>query len=53
MQTSDNKTGYRVEHDEKSGAHINVWTHRKNGPHYTFEENQKMVFQITKRFSKK
>lgn len=22
-------------------AHINVWTHRNNGPHFTFEGSQK------------
>ncbi|KAA8563548.1 putative deoxyribonuclease RhsC [Pseudomonas extremaustralis] len=53
MQTSDNKTGYRVEHDAKNGAHINVWTHRKNGPHFTFEAKEKTVLQITERFAKK
>jgi len=53
MQTADNKTGYRVEHDEKNGAHINVWTHRKHGPHYTFEGDHKTVLQITKSFAKK
>ncbi|MCF5097697.1 type IV secretion protein Rhs, partial [Pseudomonas gessardii] len=26
MQTIDGKTGYRVEFDERSGAHINVWS---------------------------
>ena len=53
MQTSDRKTGYRVEHDQNSGAHINVWTHKENGPHFTFEGNEKMVIQLTKRFAKK
>ncbi|NWE23327.1 RHS repeat-associated core domain-containing protein, partial [Pseudomonas sp. P7548] len=53
MQTFDNKTGYRVEYDARSGAHINVWTHKKNGPHYTFNGTNKMVLQIIKRFIKK
>ncbi|WP_177327408.1 RHS repeat-associated core domain-containing protein, partial [Pseudomonas sp. BRG-100] len=53
MQTADARTGYRIEYDERHGAHINVWTHRKNGPHYTFEGTSKTVFQLTKRFAKK
>ncbi|MGE1152153.1 RHS repeat-associated core domain-containing protein [Pseudomonas kitaguniensis] len=53
MQTSDNRTGFRVEHDQNSGAHINVWTHKNNGPHYTFESSKKKVLQLIKRFAKK
>lgn len=34
MQTTDGKTGYRIEYDERSGAHINVWS-GKNLPHIT------------------
>ncbi|MBI6909316.1 hypothetical protein [Pseudomonas palleroniana] len=29
MQTNDGKTGYHIEHDERSGAHINVWSGKK------------------------
>ncbi|MGX5797164.1 RHS repeat-associated core domain-containing protein, partial [Pseudomonas sp. E2-15] len=53
MQTADGKTGYRVEHDDRSGAHINVWSSKKKGPHYLFDANQKMVIKLTKRFEKK
>ncbi|MBP1126325.1 MULTISPECIES: RHS repeat-associated core domain-containing protein [Pseudomonas] len=53
MQTTEARTGYRVEYDERNGAHINVWTHKKKGPHYTFEGTSKTVFQLTKRFAKK
>ncbi|RAH01500.1 RHS repeat-associated core domain-containing protein [Pseudomonas sp. Leaf98] len=53
MQTYDGKTGYRVEHDQRSGAHINVWSGKKKGPHYLFDGNEKMVLQLTKRFVKK
>ncbi|MDT3232885.1 RHS repeat-associated core domain-containing protein, partial [Pseudomonas sp. rhizo25] len=53
MQTADARTGYRIEYDDRHGAHINVWTHRKNGPHYTFEGTSKTVFQLTKRFAQK
>ncbi|WP_339467196.1 RHS repeat-associated core domain-containing protein, partial [Pseudomonas sp. EL_65y_Pfl1_R83] len=53
MQTIDGKTGYRVEHDERSGAHINVWSAKKKGPHYLFDASSKTVFQITKRFATK
>ncbi|WP_395607970.1 RHS repeat-associated core domain-containing protein [Pseudomonas sp. B22129] len=53
MQTDDGKTGYRVEHDNRSGAHINVWSGKKKGPHYLFDGDQELVFQLTKRFAKK
>jgi RHS repeat-associated protein len=52
MQTSDRQTGFRVEYDQNSGAHINVWTHKKNGPHFTFEGDEKLVIQLIKRFAK-
>nr|WP_315418614.1 RHS repeat-associated core domain-containing protein [uncultured Pseudomonas sp.] len=52
MQTADGKTGYRVEHDDKSGAHINVWSAKKKGPHYLFDASPKTVLQLTKRFAK-
>ncbi|CRM57649.1 Cell wall-associated polypeptide CWBP200 [Pseudomonas sp. 31 E 6] len=53
MQTADGKTGYRVEHDNKNGAHINVWSAKKKGPHYLFDASPKTVFKLTKRFAKK
>ncbi|WP_124429835.1 hypothetical protein [Pseudomonas sp. R2-37-08W] len=53
MQTADGKTGYRVEHDDKSGADINVWSAKKKGPHYLFEASPKTVLKLTKRFAKK
>ncbi|MCS4251446.1 RHS repeat-associated core domain-containing protein [Pseudomonas sp. BIGb0164] len=53
MQTANGKTGYRVEHDESHGAHINVWSHKKKGPHFVFDASPKIVLKLTKRFSKK
>ncbi|MBK5407518.1 hypothetical protein JFU58_03060, partial [Pseudomonas sp. TH34] len=50
MQTMDEKTGFRVEHDKKNGAHINVWSEKKKGPHYLFEGSHKLVMKINKRF---
>lgn len=43
MQTWDGKTGFRVEFDDRSGAHINVWPAKEKGPHYTFDANEKTV----------
>ncbi|WP_177330520.1 hypothetical protein [Pseudomonas fildesensis] len=53
MQTADGKTGYRVEPDDRSDAHINVWSGKKKGPHYLFDATPKTVLQLTKRFAKK
>ncbi|WP_415640284.1 RHS repeat-associated core domain-containing protein, partial [Pseudomonas gessardii] len=53
MQTIDGKTGYRVEFDERSGAHINVWSGKKKGPHYLFQGSAELVLKINRRFAKK
>jgi len=52
MMTSDGKTGFRVEFDERSGAHINVWSGKDKGPHFQFDGTMKTVIQIVKRFSR-
>ena len=52
MQTLDEKTGFRVEFDKRSGAHINVWHRKEKGPHYLFESSEATVRKITKRFEK-
>ena len=41
MRTIDGSSGYRLEFDDvRSGAHINVWSRRLKGPHYTFPGNK-------------
>jgi len=50
MQTIDGKTGFRVEYDARSGAHINVWSGKEKGPHYEFEASEKTVKKIQKRY---
>ncbi|WP_325605818.1 polymorphic toxin-type HINT domain-containing protein [Nocardioides sp.] len=46
MQSADGKIGYRVEFDERSGAHINVWNGKEKGPHFTFSAASKSVAKI-------
>jgi RHS repeat-associated protein len=46
MQTADGKTGFRVEFDERSGAHINVWSGKEKGPHFTFDASESTVTKI-------
>ena len=53
MQTIDGETGFRVEYDERSGAHINVCSGKNKGPHYLFEGAPKLILKINKRFLKK
>ncbi len=43
MRTLDKSAGYRVEFDEPSSAHINVWSHNKHGPHFQFPGNAQAV----------
>jgi hypothetical protein len=38
--------GYRIEHDLRSGAHINVFAGREIGPHFTFSGNANDVNAI-------
>jgi hypothetical protein len=50
MRTSDGKVGFRVEYDQRNGAHINVWAEKEKGPHFNFEGNESVVNRIVKQF---
>jgi hypothetical protein len=50
MQTADGKAGYRIEYDERSGAHINVWSGKEKGPHFNFAASEPTVRKIQGRF---
>ncbi len=52
MQTADGKTGFRVEYDERSKAHINVWSSKNKGPHYLFDASKKTVLKLIRLFKK-
>ena len=43
-------SGFRVEHDEKNGAHINVFSGKEKGPHFTFPASEKTVNKIPKKY---
>jgi hypothetical protein len=45
-QTADGKTGFRIEYDERSGAHINVWSGKEKGPHFTFDASESTVTKL-------
>jgi hypothetical protein len=45
-------SGFRVEHDEKNGAHINVFSGKEKGPHFTFPASEKTVNKIQKKYEK-
>ncbi|MDQ0473539.1 RHS repeat-associated core domain-containing protein [Labrys wisconsinensis] len=51
MRSADGKSGFRVEFDERHGAHINVWSGKQKDT-FTFEDNQSMINQIVKQFFK-
>lgn len=51
MQSADEKSGFRVEFDQRHGAHINVWSGKQKET-FIFEGNQAMVDQIVKQFVK-
>jgi RHS repeat-associated protein len=50
MQTLDGKVGFRVEYDERHGAHINVWAGKEKGRPFTFDASSKTVDKIVKLF---
>ncbi|TKC89446.1 hypothetical protein FAZ69_10945 [Trinickia terrae] len=52
MKSSDGRVEFRVEYDERSGAHINVFAGKEKGPHFTFEGNQSTVDQIVRQYGK-
>ncbi|NUT33565.1 MAG: hypothetical protein HOV79_10870 [Hamadaea sp.] len=50
MQTADGKTGFRIEFDERNGAHINVWSGKEKGPHFNFDASESTVTKIQGQF---
>jgi hypothetical protein len=46
MRSLDGSGGYRVEFDNRSQAHINVWSHGQKGPHYLFPGNDAAVRSV-------
>jgi RHS repeat-associated protein len=50
MTTENGKTGFRVEHDTRCGGHINVFSGKEEGPHFTFEGTSKTTEKIQKSF---
>ncbi len=50
MQTTDGKVGFRVEYDDRSGAHINVWNGKEKGPHFKFDATARTVSRIQGQF---
>ena len=49
MKTADGKVGFRIEFDEKVGAHINVFDKKeKDTPHFIFKASEKTVKKNTK-----
>ena len=43
MRSFDGSGGYRIEFDQRSQAHVNVWSHSRKGPHYVFPGNESAV----------
>ena len=52
MQTSAGKVGFRVEFDERSGAHINTRVGKEKGLHFEFKLSEKRVTKIPKHYCK-
>ncbi|WP_339426248.1 RHS repeat-associated core domain-containing protein [Photorhabdus heterorhabditis] len=50
MTTADGKTGFRIEYDERSGAHINVFSGKEKGEHFLFDATEKTVTKLQKLF---
>ena len=52
MQTANGKCHFRVEFDERSGAHINVQAWKEKGPHFLFDATEKTVTKLQRRFGR-
>ncbi|WP_127956576.1 RHS repeat-associated core domain-containing protein [Serratia microhaemolytica] len=50
MTTADGKTGFRIEYDERSGAHINVFSGKEKGEHFLFDAPESVVTELQKLF---
>ncbi|MBF7993028.1 PAAR-like domain-containing protein [Rahnella laticis] len=50
MTTADGKTGYRIEYDERSGSHINVFSGKDKGEHYQFDATEKTTTKHQERY---
>jgi hypothetical protein len=50
-RTADGKKGFRVEYDERNGAHINVWNGKEKGPHFKFNASEKTVNKLHARYN--
>ncbi|MFF0837639.1 MULTISPECIES: polymorphic toxin-type HINT domain-containing protein [unclassified Streptomyces] len=46
MQTANGKAGFRIEFDDRSGAHINVWAGKEKGPHFQFNATEATVTKL-------
>ncbi|WP_125940157.1 hypothetical protein [Neisseria dumasiana] len=53
MQTADGKCHFRIEFDDRHGAHINVQAGKEKGPHFLFKASEKTVTKIQRTFGKK
>lgn len=42
--------GFRIEYDDRNGAHINVYNKKVKGPHFKFDASKKTVNKLIKRF---
>ena len=51
MTTSDGKTGFRIEYDERSGAHINVFSGKEKGEHFLFDATESSVTRLQNLFN--
>ncbi|WP_353622529.1 RHS repeat-associated core domain-containing protein [Citrobacter sp. Cpo107] len=50
MTTADGKTGFRIEYDERSGAHINIFSGKDKGEHFLFDASESVVTKLQKLF---
>jgi hypothetical protein len=44
MRTATGSSGYRLEFDSPTGAHIHVWLHKLKGSYYVFMGNEPDVW---------
>ncbi|EHK83938.1 YD repeat-containing protein [Saccharomonospora azurea SZMC 14600] len=46
MRTANDKVGFRIEFDERSGVRVNVWAGKEKGSHFEFSATEVAVVKL-------
>lgn len=46
VRTANDKVGFRIEFDERSGVRVNVWAGKEKGAHFQFSATEVTVVKL-------